>query len=192
MNLIVKDKSNVTEKEIKKKLRYWFVFDYGKFSHEPHYSKAVDRIICEPFFRNLGNEYRFFMVNGGIGFVQVIVWDWARMGQAQKVNDEFVIEGHSKHYRFHFDKDWELYWKDEDTPNIEIPKPKNFEYLKQISKEIAKDFPVVRVDFNEINGEVKISELTFTPANGYLEILKQRPDLDTKLGKKLRIEDYFE
>ncbi|GMG65978.1 ATP-grasp fold amidoligase family protein [Tetragenococcus halophilus] len=192
LNLIVKDKNKITEKEIKKKLKYWFTFDYGKFSHEPHYSKATDRIICEPFFSNLGNEYRFFMVDGEIGFIQVIVWDWAEKGKSQRVNDEFIIEGHSKHYRLHFDKEWNLYWKDNDTPAIEISKPANFEYLKQISKKVAEDFPVVRVDFNEINGEVKISELTFTPASGYLEILKQRPDIDVALGEKLRIEDYFE
>lgn len=192
LNLIVKNKNNITEKEIKKKLKYWLVFDYGKFSHEPHYSQAIDRIICEPFFKNLGNEYRFFMVNGEIGFIQVIVWDWAKKGQSQRVNDAFIIEGHSKHYRLHFDKEWNLYWKDNDTPAIEISKPDNFEYLKRVSKKVAEDFPIVRVDFNEMNGEVKISELTFTPANGYLEILKQRPDIDVALGEKLRIEDYFE
>lgn len=192
LNLIVKDKNKITEKEIQKKLKYWFTFDYGKFSHEPHYSKAIDRIICEPFFNHLGNEYRFFMVDGEIGFIQVIIWNWAEKGQIQRVNDEFIIEGHSKHYRLHFDKKWNLYWKDNDTPDIRISKPDNFEYLKQISKKVAEDFPVVRVDFNEINGEVKITELTFTPANGYLEILKQRPDIDVALGEKLRIEDYFE
>lgn len=192
LNLIVKDKSNMTEKEIKKKLKYWFTFDYGKFSHEPHYSKAVDKVICEPFFNDLGDEYRFFMVNGEVGFIQVIVWDWRKKSSFQKVNNEFIIEGHSKHYRLHFDKEWNLYWKDSDTPDITITKPENFEYLKQISENIAQDFPVVRIDFNEVKEELKISELTFTPANGYLEILKQRPDLDLRLGKKLRIGDYFE
>lgn len=192
LNLIVKNKTKITEKKIKEKLKYWFLFDYGKFSQEPHYSKAEDRVICEPFFENLRDEYRFFMVNGSVGFIQVIMWDWEQKGQSQKLNDEFTIEGHSKHYRLHFDGEWNLYWRDKDTPNVEIPKPKDFEYLKQVSKVVSKDFPVVRVDFNEVNGEIKITELTFTPANGYLEILKQRPDLDIELGKKLRIEDYFE
>lgn len=188
LNLIVKNKNKMSEKNIKKTLAYWFSFNYGKFSQEPHYSQAIDRVICEPFFNNLGNEYRFFMVNGEVGFIQVIVWDWDQRGQSQKVNNEFVIEGHSKHYRLHFNEDWKLYWKDENTPDIEIAKPSNFEQLRKISKHIAKDFPVVRVDFNEINGKTKISELTFTPASGYLQILKQKPELDIELGKKLRVE----
>ncbi|GFK23628.1 ATP-grasp fold amidoligase family protein [Tetragenococcus halophilus] len=192
LNLIVKNKNKMSEKAIKKKIKYWLTFDYGKISHEPHYSKAIDKIICEPFFENLGNEYRFFMVNGEVGFIQVIIWDWKQKGQSQKPNNEFTIEGHSKHYRLHFDKEWNLYWKDEDTPNVEITKPRNFDYLKQVSEEVSKDFPVVRVDFNEIDGQIKITELTFTPANGYLELLRQKPDLDIELGKKLRIEDYFE
>lgn len=189
LNLIVKDKNNISEKKIKQIMKRWFKFDYGIASGEPHYSKAVSRIICEPFFADLGNEYRFFMVAGEIGFIQVIVWEWDKKVNDSQKHDDSVMEGHGKHYRLHFDENWQLYWKDEDTPNINVSKPHEWEKLKHISKKIARDFPIVRVDFNEINGEIKITELTFTPASGYLEILKRRPDIDIALGKKLRIED---
>lgn len=192
-NLIIKDKDKITEQDIKKTIRSWFSIDFGKIQNEFHYSKAKDRVICEPYFENLGNEFRFFMVNGEIGFIQVIVWDWSERLYKSKIDSDSVIQGHSKHYRLHFNENWELYWKDNNIPDdLKISKPTNWKELKLISKKIAKNFPVVRIDFNTVNNRLKIIELTFTPASGFLEILKQKPKLDVELGNKLRIEDYFE
>lgn len=192
LNLIVKDKNKITEKFVNKLIKSWFKEDFGKNSIELHYSKAVDRVICEPFFENLGNEYRVFMVNGEIGFVQVITWDWTKTDSEKNIADTNIIEGHGKSYRFHYDSSWKLLWKDEDTPEIIVEQPRNFETMIRISKTIAKDFPIVRVDFSEINNELKIMELTFTPARGFLDVLKNIPELDRKLGKKLILEKSIE
>lgn len=185
LNLIIKNKHEISSKYVNEQISRWFRTDYGLVTLEPHYSKSTDRVICEPYFSNLGNEYRFFMVGGEIGFIQVIVWDWSKNKENKHMSNNSAIEGHAKHYRLHFNEKWELIFKDEESPKKIIDKPKQWNKLVEISKFIGEDFPVVRVDFNEIQNEIKITELTFTPANGYLEILRQCPELDYELGSKL-------
>lgn len=184
MNLIVKDKNEITETEIKDKIKMWLEQDFGRMNLEPHYSQSKNRVICEPFFPNLGDEYRLFMVNGEVGFIQVIIWDWDLQINGLK-NTSNVIEGHRKHYRIYCSKNWDILWKDDETPIDDILIPNQWEELLQVSLQIAKDFPVVRVDFNMIDDQYKITELTFTPANCYLEILKNNPNLDLELGKMI-------
>ncbi len=65
-----------------------------------------------------------------------------------------------------------------------INKPKNFEHMKDLSKELSKDFPFVRVDFYDVNGKVYISELTFIPTAGSMR-LKPENVLNQWEGKNL-------
>lgn len=189
--IIVKDKDDIEEEFIKKEISKWFTNDYGRECLEPHYSKACNRVICEPYFENLGDEYRIFMVNGKIGYIQLIIWNWNESVNYKSKNPD-IIMGHGKHDRIYCDENFNILWKDKDlitTSKVKIPEEWN--KLVQISKKIANDFPVVRVDFNKINNEFKITELTFTPANCYLEILKEIPDLDLALGSIPPNEEYL-
>lgn len=181
LNLLVKDKKNITQKELNEILHRWSKTDYGKIGGEFHYSASKSRIICENYF-DLGDEYRFFMVGGKLAFIQVIVWDWDIDESGHQNNDATVIAGHKKHYRFHFDIEDNLILQDKDATRYVFKKPNYWEELIKVSESIGKDFPVVRVDFNDIQGVPKITELTFTPAGGFLEILRQKPNLDKELG----------
>ncbi|WP_237579065.1 ATP-grasp fold amidoligase family protein [Candidatus Enterococcus willemsii] len=189
MNLIIKNKNEINNEKINKIVQKWFKTDFGLLTSEWHYSKAKDRVICEPYFQNLGNEYRIAMIKGNIAFIQVILWDWDQPvndnEDTQNVPKPMIIEGHRKHYRAHYDEFWNLIWKDEDTPDINIQMPINWKEMVDISTKIGKDFPFVRVDFNIINGQLKITELTFTPASGFLELLRKNFELDKSLGEKL-------
>ncbi len=185
LNLIVKNKKDITQKDLNKITHRWLKFDYGKSGGEFHYSASKSRIICEKFF-NLGDEYRFFMVQGRLAFVQVIVWDWDLDESGMQSGNTTVIDGHKKHYRFHFDTEDNLILKDNYSDDYSFKKPVYWKELIRVSEDIGKDFPVVRVDFNDIEGIPKITELTFTPANGFLEILRQKPDLNEELGKWLK------
>ena len=190
LNLIVKDKSKTSNKKLKKLMKKWLVSDYGDLSAEYHYYKKKNAIICEPFIEELGNEYRMFMVGGKLAFVQVIIWYWNE--KKDKAKEDDMIEGHRKHSRVHLDRQWKVIWKDEDVVKTEIPKPHFFNEMERVSSIISKDFPVVRIDFNEVNDDIKITELTFTPASGFLEILRQRPELDKKLGTWIDLEMFNE
>ncbi|WP_432694727.1 ATP-grasp fold amidoligase family protein [Enterococcus faecium] len=184
MNLIVKDKDKVDTKEVKSIVKGWMKKDFGSQTAEYHYSAATPRIICEPFL-NLGDEFRLFMVGGNLAFIQVIKWDWTLDEDGKKNVENDLIKGHKKHYRLHFDSKGNLLWSDDGVSDLTFTPPIYWSDLKEIAKKISNDFPVVRIDFNDVDGQPKITELTFTPASGFLEILRNKPELDMELGKWL-------
>ncbi len=188
-NLIVKNKDELNISSTKKLLEKWMNTDFGMINTEFHYSAAQPKIICESFL-NLGDEYRFFMVSGEIAFIQVIIWDWETNKDGKKNKDDAVIAGHKKHYRLHFDKNLKLLWSDKGAPQQNISLPNYWKELLEVSKIIGQDFPVVRVDFNDVNGKPKITELTFTPASGFLDILKHDKLLDLELGSRLELSGF--
>lgn len=50
---------------------------------------------------------------------------------------------------------------------LKIEKPQKFEEMIEISKVLSEDFPHVRVDLYEINGEIYFGELTFYSDSGF-------------------------
>ena len=60
------------------------------------------------------------------------------------------------------------------------PKPKNFEKMKNLARELSKGIPHLRVDFYEIDGKVYFGELTFSTCAGFLPFSDEKWDL--KLG----------
>lgn len=191
MNLIVKDKSKLNIEKSKAEINKWMSTDFGLISAERHYSSSVSRIICEPYL-DLGDEFRFFMVSGRLAFIQVIKWEWNSNEDGNKASDKDVILGHRKHYRLHFDSEYQLIWADEDIPSMLINLPEHIELMKYVAKKIGKDFPVVRVDFNEVNKLPKITELTFTPANGFLDVLRDLTEYNSEFGSWLERGDLDE
>ena len=69
--------------------------------------------------------------------------------------------------------------------DVKDEKPKNWDLMIEYSKKLSEEFKYVRVDFYEINGEIYLGELTFTPNSGYLKF-KNR-ETDEKFGKWLRL-----
>ena len=86
--------------------------------------------------------------------------------------DDYDCEWNKRNYSFK-----------EFQSNISFKKPKNLERMIEIAEELGKEHIFVRVDLYEINNKIYFGELTFTPANGYLEQYKQET-LDL-LGDKL-------
>ena len=71
-----------------------------------------------------------------------------------------------------YDSDWNRNdgWKNNkiSSESIEIPKPVNFDLMKQFCKDMCSEFPFVRMDFYETGGRLYLGEFTFTPgACGY-------------------------
>ena len=59
--------------------------------------------------------------------------------------------------------------------------------MKEIAKFLAKDFPHVRIDFYEINGQIYFGEFTFYHCSGFAEV---KPDeWNYKLGSWINIEN---
>ena len=63
-------------------------------------------------------------------------------------------------------------------------KPPTFQSMLQIAEKLAKPFPLVRVDFYDIDGKIYVGELTFSPGGGFNTYYE---DWDNKLGSFLKL-----
>ena len=184
MNIIVKDKSSLSNKQIKsmkKQLKKWQKTDYS-FSAclELQYHYIKPRFIIEEYIAINDDlpDYKFFCFNGRPCFMWV---DQARFFGHRRT----VYDLKFKKAPFTFDLL-------EDVEGIE--KPKCFEEMVLFSEKLSKDFSFVRVDFYEHNEQLFFSELTFSSHAG---LMAPKPiEYDSKLGdlisidKNIRDKDY--
>ena len=70
-------------------------------------------------------------------------------------------------------------------PDVKHEKPKNFELMKEYAEKLSSKFRFVRVDFYEIDGEVYLGELTFTP--GAMRFRYTNHDDELKVGNLLQL-----
>lgn len=163
-NIICKDKRKLDASWAKRQLDKWMKEDFGCFNAEPHYSMIERAILCEEYLGDGKSDYlldyKVHCFGGKPRFVLIC------SGRAQ----------HSADYDY-YDLDWNKlpYSTTKDT---DFEKPESFETMIRISKEIAADFPFVRVDFYEIDGKPLIGELTFVPAGGLDKTLTPKADIE--------------
>lgn len=122
------------------------------------YKDLKPRIIAEQFMEcDSGEElidYKFFCFGGTPEFV-------------------YVSQGLSNHATAHLSYvtlDWEAapFYRSDFPVFDQLPdKPQTFDQMLAFSRQLAKDYPFVRVDFYEINGKLYFGELTFYPGAGF-------------------------
>ena len=154
-NIIVKDKSKLNTEEVKEKLKNWMKPESNHYFNflEWVYKDIEPKIITEKYIEQMdGNliDYKFFCNCGKPVFLFLGI-------------DRFIDT------KFNFyDLNWNLLPVKNHYKNCtrEIPKPKNFEKMLQISEKLSVDFPFVRVDLFEIENKIYFGELTFYHFNG--------------------------
>ena len=117
---------------------------------EFHYSFIKRKIFLEEYIGDNLKNYKFLCYNGQPKYVYVS-----------------LKEGNNK-YRNFYDMNWNFlnfHCLSEPHPTYHYKKPKYFELMKEYSKKLSNDFIFVRVDFYELEKEVRLGELTFTPMN---------------------------
>lgn len=178
MNYLVDNKLFFNKEECIKRINEWLNTTYGTYSVEPHYLKIPHRVYIEKFLLNTEKlvDYKFFCINGNPEFVQVCS---NRKVESDSMSVEMSV----------YDMDWNkinalVGYKTHKIGKGE-KKPSQFEFMKDISKILSKDFKFVRVDLYELDGKVYFGELTFTPACGVLPSFSDEFLLEQ--GKKLRI-----
>ncbi|MCR5250601.1 MAG: glycosyl transferase [Lachnospiraceae bacterium] len=155
-NIICRDKSSLDIKEAEKKLKRWMKEDYWKEFCELHYRTIKKRIIGEEYLGDDIETYKFYCFNGVPRLVYVM-----------------TTEG-EKHYIDYFDPDWKhLDVYRVDRPGVPDPamieRPPHLNEMLDIAAALSKPFPLVRVDLYDLE-KVYFSELTFTPAGGFLRL----------------------
>ena len=177
MNFICYDKSKIDYEELKKKFDKWLKTNYGKKTVELHYSKIKPQIIIEELMLQDGKlptEYKIHVFNGVAKNLYVVT----SRGVDIRYNNYYI--------------DWTPFdgsqfngWRKTDYP---LQKPENFSKMVEISENLARQFPFVRVDLYNINGKIYFSEMTFTPAKGTL--ILDDDQCDFEMGKWLDISKY--
>lgn len=173
-NIICKDKDSLDEKTTKKTLNGWMKKNYTLEYAEVQYKFIKKKIICEVFLEDNIIDYKFFCFNGKPQFLYV------SSGLGEK--DE------SRHKMCYYDCNWNklnIVRAGYELPEIDFEKPKNFDEMLKISRDLSKEFPFVRVDLFNVKDKIYFSELTFVPTGGVMKIKPEAKDFEW--GELLKI-----
>ncbi|MBR1466155.1 MAG: hypothetical protein IJ607_07320 [Bacteroidaceae bacterium] len=178
MNYIVKDKNRLDEEECKGVMRKWLQTTYGTYSMEPHYLSIPPRIYAEQYIEDMNGliDYKFHCLNGKPEFCLVCSGRSDKKGESMGVLLSL------------FDMEWNFIdeivdYKNEKRGPSDIPKPKQFDRMKEIAAELSKDFKFVRIDLYEYEGKILFGEMTFSPACCVFPYFSDA--FDKAMGKKL-------
>ena len=168
---IVKDKSKMDLRKIRKKINKSLKRNYYYIGREWPYKNVKPRIIVEKYMEDKNNEfmrdYKIFCFNG-------------------KPEIMYLSEGLEDHKTAgisFYDMDMKLTGcrRSDYRPIAYVPeKPKNFEKMKEFSAILSKGIPHLRVDWYEINGKLYFGELTFSTCGGMMPF--EDENWDKKLG----------
>ena len=68
--------------------------------------------------------------------------------------------------------------------NEKFHKNETFDLMLEMAEKLAAPFPLVRVDFYDVDGKLYVGELTFSPGGGFNTYYV---DWDNKLGEYLQL-----
>lgn len=168
---IIKNKNNADYENIQKKLSYELKNNFYYRTREWQYKNIKPRIVVEKLLLDenydIPIDYKIWCMNNKIITIQ-------------------VDTGVNEHIITFFDANWRKcnFSKNYPTAN-KIPKPNNFEKMKDIALKLSKDFKFVRVDLYTIKNKIYFGELTFHPESGFGAFKPAEADLE--LGMKLKL-----
>lgn len=167
-NIIVQNKADLDLDRVVDQLKKWIKQDYWKKYCEPQYRDVPKRVIVEQFLGPALPSFKFYCFNGVPQFV--LYADYRDENCYTYFDMDFRVlpiskAGHCK------------------SENVE--KPKAFAEMVEISRDLSKDFPFVRVDFYNVNDKPYFSELTFVPQGGIIKL--DPPSVIADWGNMLKL-----
>lgn len=158
-NIFCTDSASFDRAGAAKRLERWLrCRNYSRT--QTHYSLIEPRVFAEEFIDDgsggLPSDYKFMCVRGEPLCVFLC-------------RDRDVETGRVKFYVF--DDNWNYVpaWNTRQHSDATlIPRPRNFEAMKEYARTLSRDFEFVRVDFYDTGERVLFGELTFTPDVGKL------------------------
>lgn len=174
-NIICEDKSKLDEKKTKCLLHRWIKEDFSKFNAEPHYGKIPRKIICEKYLGKNIINYNIYCFNGNAVFFSV----------AGGLGD-----GIGEHLTYYNADGTLASFKNKSYPAVKEQLSPLLPDMIRTAEELAKEFPLVRVDLFDVDGKIVLSELTFTPGGGLIPF--EPVGADFILGDKLDITSFME
>lgn len=177
--LIVRDKKDIDWKKVQVDCKWWLSKNYYWIDREYQYKDIEPRIIIEKLLLDkngkIPNDYKIHCINGEVQFIYVAV-------DREGVNKRNIYDANWKPLPF----SWANKFKDiSKLRGDEINPPASLERMLAISKEVAKLFAYVRVDFYDVDGVLYFGEITQCHGGGFDQM---RPiEWDYKFGEMLKI-----
>lgn len=170
---IVKNKSEIDFKALRKRFNKSLRRSYYYFWRERHYKAIKPRVIVEKLLKlkngDIPHDYKFHCSKGQLITIQV---------------DKDRHEG--SHTRAFFDDNYNLLpFSKGDLNQSNIDLPNNISEMVRLSEILSKDFSYVRVDLYNVDGIIYFGELTFTSGAGLSKFEPEEWDL--KLGEKIKL-----
>jgi len=178
-NIIVKDKSKISEEEIRKKVAHWMhpqqnsyyqTFNWG-------YKNMKPVVYAEQYMEQMDGQlydYKFYCCNGKVEFMFI------------------ATDRHEKNrltYDF-FDRDFhklDFYYGNRAHSECPLHKPRFYDEMIKSAEVLAEGFPFVRVDFYETENQFYVGEMTFYSGGGILPF--DPVEWDYKLGEYIPVPD---
>lgn len=175
--IVCRDKQQLNQAVIKKKISKMLNRNYFYKSREYPYKSVVPRIIAEKYLESSDGkelkDYKFYCFDGDPIYCQVI-----SDRKSRKSIDFFDKEWH--HQPFHRTKGYPFSEK--------MPlRPVNHAKMLELAARLSSGHPFLRVDFYEINRQIYFGELTFFPASGMGAFSPK--EWDYKFGELIHLPD---
>ena len=164
-NIIVKDKSAIDQKMVRRQLRELKEKNFAFVSLELQYKDIVPKIICEEYLEGVAEniyDYNIYCFHGEPKYIWCIKGSHRPGCKASFYDKDWVRQPFSYGYP-----------KDEEI----APKPQKLEEMLALSKELCKDFKHVRVDlYNLPDGRILFGEMTLTTWSGLRKFIPDEYD----------------
>ena len=147
------------------------------------YKNVSKKILAEAYIEDkspLGiPDYKFYCFDGVPMYIQI-----------NSYRDHYFFDKEKSvvDYQVFYDMDWKRQQVIQGYPyrnDIEVPKPMDFDKMKELAAKLSVGFPYVRVDMYNLNGRIYAGEMTFFP---YCGLYPFKPkEWDRKLGELIRL-----
>ena len=175
---VCNNKEKINWNDVKKMINKSLKNNYYYHGREWPYKNIKPRIIIEQNIQELEkteqvNDYKLMCFNG-------------------KVKCSFVCSNRDSKEGLcvnFYDESWKPMPFERHYPKNknEIPKPTQYEKMKELAEKLSKNITFLRVDFYQIKEKIYFGELTFYPGNGLEEFTPD--EWDTKLGNLLDLSE---
>lgn len=156
---IVKNKSILDIKSLRKKMRKWLKLPFGYSNAQMHYTRIQPCLLAEEL---LQNDYYDLSPDSMVDFKV-----WCINGTPQSIQITYNRKKDSSHDVDLYDTNWNrmldhLCSRAKKNTNVLFPRPDCLEEMLTVAQKLSAPFPEVRVDFYIVNNKPVIGELTFS------------------------------
>ena len=170
--IIIRNPKTHNWKETRKKLQYLIkqnhFFNFGEWQYDKIERKVIAEKLLVHDNGQVPDDTKVHCFNGEPYLIGV---DYDR------------FENHTRNMYYTDGTKAVIEWLKPQSKNTE--KPKNWDLILELSRQLSKPFLYARIDFYEFNGKIYFGEITFHPSGGFVELKPKEWDL--KLGKLLKL-----